>query len=121
MPGKAGRENNWMQNREGMKADGLFSGLQLFIPEDVAVAESMGGIYDRTEENLVAADLAIVRIRRILLEMARDVLDEQQPIGRRTPVDTADIYCRDVVLEEGQAWQDVAIPPQFRERQPQNA
>jgi phthalate 4,5-dioxygenase len=120
-PDKAGRANNWMQDRAAMRSGERFTGLSLFIPEDIAVAESTGAIYDRSEENLVPADQAIVRIRRIMLDMANDVQEGRDPIGVRATVDTSDIYCREVVLAEGEDWRDAALPPAFRPRVPQPA
>ncbi|WP_321867780.1 Rieske 2Fe-2S domain-containing protein [Paraburkholderia tropica] len=45
--------------------------------QDTAVQESMGSIVDRTRENLSSADAAVVRFRRILLELA----DESERTG----------------------------------------
>ncbi len=114
LPGKADVHNNWMQDREAMRRDGLFTGLQLFIPEDIAVAESMGAIYDRGEENLVPADQVIVRIRRILLDAARDVAAGRKPVGTREPIDTSKIVAFEVRLDEDEDWRDDVIPREFR-------
>lgn len=111
-PHRACRENNWYQDREGMRK-GRFTGIAPFIPEDVIVAESMGSIYDRTQENLIPADQVIVRIRRILMEMARDVMEGRQPIGLRTPVNYTNIYVGEGEVETGQSWQEVTLPPDF--------
>jgi len=114
LPGKADVHNNWMQNREKMRSGESFAGLMLFLPEDIAVAESMGSIYDRTEENLVPQDIAVVKIRRILLDAARDVAAGKRPIGVRNPVDTAEIYTREAKLSPGQDWRDALIPDAFK-------
>ncbi len=60
--------NMWGQDREAM-AQGHFSGFtKSVLHEDVGVQTSMGPIVDRSEENLCATDLAIVRTREFLLE-----------------------------------------------------
>ena len=114
-PNRFGRENNWMQDREAMRRSS-FTGLTLFIPEDIAMAESVGAIYDRSEEHLVPADTAIVGIRRILIEMARDVQAGRKPIGIRSSVDTAKIGCWEARLDGNAHWTKVLIPQEFREQ-----
>jgi len=113
-PDKFGRANNWMQDRASMRSGASFTGLSLFIPEDIAVSESMGSIFDRSTENLVPADVPIVGIRRILLEMVRDVQAGRKPIGLRSPVDTSKIVCREAQLDDGQSWTELLVPEDFR-------
>lgn len=113
---KFSRANNWAQDRSSMSDGTLFTGLPLFIPEDIAVAESAGPIYDRSEENLVPADQAIVRIRRILLDAARNAEAGRLPLGVERPVDTAQIFTQEVKLHQGDDWREVALPEAFRKR-----
>jgi phthalate 4,5-dioxygenase len=80
-PGTASRENNFLQDRKRMRAGETFSGLVNFIPEDAAVTSSAGDIYDRTEENLVPADAALARVRRVILDNARGIEEGREPIG----------------------------------------
>lgn len=115
-PGRASRENNWYQDREGMRA-GRFTGMAPFIPEDIIVAESMGSVYDRTEENLIPADQVVVRIRRILMDMARDVKEERKPIGVRTAVDYSKIFVGEGTVEAGQDWAAITLPPEFVQKE----
>lgn len=89
LPTSASRENNFLQDRARMRRGETFSGILTFVPEDVAVAESMGGIADRTTENLIPADIGVSRMRRVLLESARRVQNGEDPIGvkqRERPV-----------------------------------
>jgi phthalate 4,5-dioxygenase len=75
-PEDLGPHNNWRQDREAM-ANGSFTGIgeELGITgllmQDVAVAESMGGLVDRGFENLGPADRAIMKGRRVLLAAVR--------------------------------------------------
>jgi phthalate 4,5-dioxygenase len=80
-PGTACRENNWLQDREAMRAGKTFSGIINFVPEDGAVIASAGAIYDRTHENLVPADIAIARARRVLLANMRAIQDGEPARG----------------------------------------
>jgi phthalate 4,5-dioxygenase oxygenase subunit len=43
--------------------------------QDCAIQESMGPVADRTKEHLLASDAAIVKIRRLLLQMLKDHAD----------------------------------------------
>ena len=73
------RANLWGQDRDAM-AKGHFSGFtQSVLHEDVGVQMSMGPIVDRSEETLCGTDLAIVRMRRFLLEKLRRQ-DDGEPL-----------------------------------------
>ncbi|HUI60344.1 MAG TPA: Rieske 2Fe-2S domain-containing protein [Steroidobacteraceae bacterium] len=54
------------QDRRAMERDN-WSGYNAIKPEDLAMTLSMGEDWDRTTENLVGADIAVVRLRRMLL------------------------------------------------------
>ncbi|HTD78646.1 MAG TPA: aromatic ring-hydroxylating dioxygenase subunit alpha, partial [Chloroflexota bacterium] len=60
-----------------------YTGIQGTNTQDFAVQESMGAIYDRTQEHLGSADTAIIQMRRLLLEAVRDVAEGRDPIGSR--------------------------------------
>ena len=62
-----------------MRRGQTFTGIHNFVPEDVAMAESQGPICDRSEENLIAADAAIARARRLLLDAANAVQEGLEP------------------------------------------
>ncbi|HEV8022081.1 MAG TPA: hypothetical protein VGP41_12495, partial [Candidatus Lustribacter sp.] len=59
--------NTWRQDRAAMKA-GSWIGIQGFPQQDIAVQESMGPLVDRTREHLGTSDVAIIRMRRRMLE-----------------------------------------------------
>jgi hypothetical protein len=115
-PNRASRQNNWYQDREGMR-NGRFSGLPPFIPEDIVVSESMGTIYDCTNENLIPADQMVVRIRGILMGMAHDVQAARKPIGLRSPIDLSKIYVTEKEFMISQSWQEALVPPEFLKRE----
>ncbi len=72
-------DNRFGQDRASMGTD--WSGIKGVAMEDLAIAASQGAIVDRSKEVLVAADKAIVRARRQLLESARRVAAGGDPIG----------------------------------------
>ena len=81
--------------------------------EDAVMSLSMGPIFDRTQEHLVAADQAVVRLRRRLLDCVKLVEAGEEPLGL-TREDYTNISCTsDAPLD--QPWQSVGhhyeIPP----------
>ena len=65
------------QDRQAMKEGRSWTGVPGVIFEDYAVAESMP-IVDRTREFLGSGDLAIVRIRRVLLERIKLAAEDKE-------------------------------------------
>jgi len=61
--------------------DRSWSGFRGIALEDAVIVTSMGPIYDRSLEHLVAADVAVVRFRRRLFDSADRVERGEAPIG----------------------------------------
>jgi phthalate 4,5-dioxygenase oxygenase subunit len=84
MPGtfklKANWSNDFFLSRERQKTVN-YTGIEGTNTQDFAVQESMGPIYDRTQERLGTADTAIIQMRRLLLEAVKDVMDGKDPLG----------------------------------------
>ena len=60
--------NRYLQDRDEMKAE-TFSGLGRYFPaQDALAIETPGAIYDRSQEHLGRSDLAVVQMRRALLD-----------------------------------------------------
>jgi phthalate 4,5-dioxygenase oxygenase subunit len=70
-------KEHWGQDRA--KMGGRYTGIEGVIPEDLACVLSMGPV-DRSKENLVPADQMIIRMRRRLLQAARDLQAGTEPI-----------------------------------------
>jgi phthalate 4,5-dioxygenase len=97
--------NRFGQDRERMQRN--WSGLRGLEQEDAVMSLSMGPICDRTQEHLVAADQAVVRMRRRVLDNIALVAGGGDPIGVRT-ADLTRIVATDVNLAVGTPWQDLA-------------
>lgn len=74
-------KENWGQDRERM-AQGHFSGYDNLILEDVAIQESQGPIVDRSLEKLGSSDVAVIRVRRLLLAALRRFDADRVVFGR---------------------------------------
>ena len=72
-------DDRFGQDRDAMKTG--WSGIHGVAMEDLAISMSQGPIADRSREVLVAADKAVVRARRQLLESARRIAAGDDPIG----------------------------------------
>jgi hypothetical protein len=77
---KANRSNDWNLSRERQKTVN-FTGIEGTNTQDFALQETMGPIYDRTQERLGQSDSAIIRMRRILIEATKDVAEGRDPRG----------------------------------------
>jgi len=81
----ANAENDYLLDRHRQKNIN-FSGMENVTPiQDGAMQESMGAICDRTREHLGASDAAIVRMRRRLLNAARELEKNKIPPGVENP------------------------------------
>lgn len=103
------------QKRDQM--DEHWSGMKGVEHEDAAMALSMGQIFDRTQEHLVAADGAVVRLRRCLLDSIKAVEEGEEPLGATMEDLTQVSVTSDAPLDR--PWQAVGhhyeIPPQAAE------
>jgi hypothetical protein len=78
--------NDYLIDREQQRRNQEYSGLPGFLVQDQAVTESMGGVYDRSQEHLGTSDAMIIRTRRRLLTAALNLRDENTtPPGVETP------------------------------------
>jgi phenylpropionate dioxygenase-like ring-hydroxylating dioxygenase large terminal subunit len=81
----ANRENDYLMDRAAQKAGLYYSGIKGISIQDASLQESMGTIADRSKENLVSTDNAIILAR---MRLRKAALGLQQ--GERAPgVDSA--------------------------------
>ena len=81
-------DNDFQLDHEARR-NGNFSGVADFVSQDFMVTESMGPVYDRSQEQLGSTDRAITRMRHILLSAAKGLAEGKEPpaAGRRLPRD----------------------------------
>jgi nitrite reductase/ring-hydroxylating ferredoxin subunit len=95
--------NDYQIDRK-MQKTASYTGIGSIFLQDQAVTESMGEIYDRTNERLGTSDMMVIRTRRRLLDAARALRDTgQAPPG----VDDPSVYgvrSGGVVLPRGADW-----------------
>ncbi|MFT7649636.1 MAG: phthalate 4,5-dioxygenase oxygenase subunit [Candidatus Poriferisodalaceae bacterium] len=100
-------ETSWAdglgQDRPGMKDS--WSGYKGIEQEDLIMSLSMGPIVDRSKETLVAADRAVVHLRRRMLESVRLHESGEEPIALElADLSTVQALC-DTVIRTDENWQ----------------
>jgi phthalate 4,5-dioxygenase oxygenase subunit len=108
------RENRWLQDREEMKG-GWFAGMgPSFSVHDNFVTESMGPIYDRSQERLGYSDQAVVAARRLILAALADMAAGKEPVGRHHDAQSAllkDLVVRSYVVEDRNNYKENVLAP----------
>jgi phthalate 4,5-dioxygenase oxygenase subunit len=75
------KDNDYMIDRAAQKAGRTYSGVKGIAMQDSSVQESMGPIQDRTKENLVSTDNAIIMARHRLQRAALGLASGIEPPG----------------------------------------
>ena len=76
------RDNDYMMDRAAQKAGRTYSGVSGIAAQDASIQESMGAVQDRTRENLVSTDNAIIMARSALRKAAQALASGVEPPGR---------------------------------------
>jgi phthalate 4,5-dioxygenase oxygenase subunit len=104
---KLANESNWyLQDRARMKA-GDWTGIQGFTNQDMACQESMGPITDRTQEHLGTSDIAIIRMRRRMLEAVKRFQSGEPLIGHDPTIDWGRVKSEQLIMPVHQPWQSL--------------
>ena len=104
------RPDNDYQIDRSQQKDRLFTGIENFVSQDFMATESMGPIYDRSQEHLGNTDKAIIRMRRLLLQSARDLQNGIEPPATRPTPELARIYSTEKILAPGEDWRTLGTP-----------
>jgi phthalate 4,5-dioxygenase len=71
--------NNYRQDRDRQKRENFTGMGQIFLVHDSCATESMGSIYDRSQEHLGVSDMTVIAVRKFLLRAVRAVATGQEP------------------------------------------
>jgi phthalate 4,5-dioxygenase oxygenase subunit len=75
------KDNDYMIDRAAQKEGRYFNGVPGIAMQDASVQESMGPIQDRSKENLVSTDNAIIMARTLLQRAANSLAKGVEPPG----------------------------------------
>jgi phenylpropionate dioxygenase-like ring-hydroxylating dioxygenase large terminal subunit len=100
----ANPNNDYLIDRKEQQQNVSYTGIGAIFLQDQAVTESMGPVYDRTQEHLGTSDQMVIRTRKRLIDAARALRDHGQvPPG----VDAPDVYqvrSGGAILPRGANW-----------------
>ncbi|MQG77567.1 MAG: Rieske 2Fe-2S domain-containing protein [SAR202 cluster bacterium] len=81
----ANKGNDYLVDRVAQK-NYSYTGIKAFQIQDLALIEDQWGpISPRTEEHLVSADSAVIRVRQIIMKAARDLMEGTEPASANNP------------------------------------
>jgi phthalate 4,5-dioxygenase len=102
------RDNDYLIDRALQRSGQSYTGIRGIREEDLAVQESMGPICDRTTEHLGSADLAVIAMRRRMLEAIASLLEHGEiPREARHP-DSYRVRSAALVLPRADTWNEAA-------------
>jgi hypothetical protein len=78
------RDNDYLIDRQAQRTTS-FSGVRGISEQDAYIQDSQGTIYDRTREHLGTTDIAIIEWRKLMLRLARDLREGEEPPQARRP------------------------------------
>ncbi len=86
-----------------------FSGIDNASTQDRATQESMGPIYDRTQEHLGSADSAVIMMRRRLMAMAHELEQGVEPFAAQHG-EIFRLHSAGILLEPGTSYVEASEP-----------
>ncbi|MFN0072799.1 MAG: Rieske 2Fe-2S domain-containing protein [Chloroflexota bacterium] len=90
-------ENHYMIDRQAQKRT-FYAGIWPIPEQDYAMTESMGKIFDRTNEQLYPADAAIIRLRQQLITAARNLQNGIEPPGLSNNIPWGKIRSEEIII-----------------------
>jgi phthalate 4,5-dioxygenase len=87
-----------------MQRNVTFAGIEDFVSQDMAMTESMGDIFDRTGEHLGTTDKAVIRMRRMLIQAARDLEKGIEPAATGASEGYRSVRSAEKILAPGEDW-----------------
>jgi hypothetical protein len=102
-PQTQNQANDFLIDREKQKTFS-YTGILGINHQDMAVTESMGSIYDRGHEHLGTTDRAIIRMRRILIDAARNLAKGIEPPTADTSLPLENIRSAERIILPTEDW-----------------
>jgi phthalate 4,5-dioxygenase len=99
-------ENDYLIDRELQKST-FYTGITDFGSQDLMATESMGPIYDRTKEHLGTTDKAVIRMRSILINAAKNLENGIEPPALDANQRFDEIRSGEKILSPGEDWRIV--------------
>lgn len=100
-------DNDYLMDREAQKAKIYYSGIKGIAIQDASLQESMGAIANRSRENLVSTDNAIIMARMRLRKAAKALEAGKAPPGLEP--DTQQVRSASFILPQDGAFKETAL------------
>jgi phenylpropionate dioxygenase-like ring-hydroxylating dioxygenase large terminal subunit len=101
-------ENDYQMDREAQKAKIYYSGIKGIAIQDASLQESMGAIADRSRENLVSTDNAII-MARMRLRKAAKALEAGKGLPPGLDANSHQVRSASFILPEDGEFKQVAL------------
>ena len=72
----ANKTNDYLMDREAQQRSESYTGMVGIGLQDQAITESMGDIFDRSQEHLGTSDMMIIKTRQRILDAAKELRDQ---------------------------------------------
>jgi phthalate 4,5-dioxygenase len=102
------KSNDYLVDRALQRSGRSYTGIRGIREEDLAVQEGMGPIYDRTTEHLGSSDLAVIAMRRRLVEAVSALAERGEVPYEARNADSYRVRSAALVLPRDVAWTDGA-------------
>jgi phthalate 4,5-dioxygenase len=102
------KSNDYLVDRALQRSGRSYTGIRGIREEDLAVQEGMGPIYDRTTEHLGSSDLAVIAMRRRLLEAVSALAERGEVPYEARNADCYRVRSAALVLPRDVTWTDGA-------------
>jgi phenylpropionate dioxygenase-like ring-hydroxylating dioxygenase large terminal subunit len=100
--------NDYLVDRALQRSGRSYTGIRGIREEDLAVQESMGEIFDRTGEHLGSSDLAVIAMRRRMLEAVTALVERGEVPYEARNADNYRVRSAALVLPRDVAWHEGA-------------
>jgi phenylpropionate dioxygenase-like ring-hydroxylating dioxygenase large terminal subunit len=97
-------DNDYLIDRSVQRSGRSYTGIRGIREEDLAVQESMGDVCDRTTEHLGSADLAVIAMRRRLLEAVHALAERGEVPYEALNADSYRVRSAALVLPRAVEW-----------------
>ncbi|HTD80086.1 MAG TPA: Rieske 2Fe-2S domain-containing protein [Chloroflexota bacterium] len=98
------KDNDYLIDRRLQRSGRSYTGIRGIREEDLAVQESMGSVCDRTAEHLGSSDLAVIALRRRLLDAVRALAERGEVPYEAHNDDAYRVRSAALVLPRDLAW-----------------
>ncbi|HEV7664728.1 MAG TPA: Rieske 2Fe-2S domain-containing protein [Chloroflexota bacterium] len=102
------KDNEYLLDRELQRSGRSYTGIRGIREEDLAVQEGMGPIFDRTTEHLGTSDLAVIAMRRRLLEAVTALAEDGEVPYEARNADAYRVRSAALVLPRTVEWNEGA-------------